>query len=98
MSQGTYGCLVGWSLALLLAWPCLVWAVSPDAFDAVQYRLDVTYDSATHTLQGSVACTTVWRGEHPLAALYFFLPPNTLSRPDPREPAVFSDLRYPYGF
>ena len=98
MSQGTYGRLVGWSLALLLAWPLLVWATTPDAWDAVQYQLDVTYDAATHTLQGVLSCTARWRGDHPLAELYFFLPPNTLSRPDPREPAAFSDLRYPYGF
>ena len=98
MSQGTYGRLVGWSLMLLLACPRLVWAATPDTFDAVHYHLDITYDAATHTLKGSVSCTAVWRGTHPLVDLYFFLPPNTLSRPDPREPAAFSDLRYPYGF
>src|ERR671924_358405 len=83
MSQGTYGRLVGWSLVLLLVWPLLVWAATPDAFDAVHYNVDVTYDAATHTLQGSVSCAAVWRGAHPLAELYFFLPPNTLSRSDP---------------
>jgi hypothetical protein len=98
MSQGTYGRLVGWSLVLLLAWPLLVWAATPDAWDAVHYHVDVTYEAATHTLHGVVSCTAMWRGDHPLAELYFFLPPNTLSRPDPREPAAFSDLRYPYGF
>jgi hypothetical protein len=75
-----------------------VWAVPPDAFDAVHYHVDVTYDAATHTLQGHLSCAAVWRGDQGLGELYFFLPPNTLSRPDPREPAVFSDLRYPYGF
>ena len=98
MSQGIYGRLVGWSLVLLLAWPLLVWAATPDAFEAVHYHVDVTYDAAAHTLQGSISCTAVWRGPYPLGDLYFFLPPNTLSRPDPREPAAFSDLRYPYGF
>jgi Peptidase family M1 domain/Omp85 superfamily domain len=98
MSQETYGRPVRWSLVLLLAWPLLAWAATPDAFDTVHYHIDVTYDAATHTLQGMVSCTAVWRGTHPLDELYFFLPPNTLSRPDPREPAAFSDLRYPYGF
>jgi hypothetical protein len=98
MSQGTYGRLVRWSLALLLAWPLCVWAASPDAFDGLHYHVDVTYDAATHTLQGSISCTAVWSGDIVLSDLYFFLPPNTLSRPDPREPAAFSDLRYPYGF
>src|SRR5215475_9445243 len=98
MSQTIYGRLMRWSLGLLLAWPLLVRAAAPDAFDAVHYHIDVTYDAATHTLQGVVSCTAVWRGTYPLSDLYFFLPPNTLSRPDPREPAAFSDLRYPYGF
>src|SRR5439155_19101075 len=98
MSQATYSRPVGWSLVLLLAWPLLVWAATPDAFEAVHYRVDVAYDATTHTLQGSLSCTAVWRGDQVLIDLYFFLPPNTLSRPDPREPAVFSDLRYPYGF
>ena len=98
MSQGTYGRPMGWSLVLLLAWPLLVWAATPDTFEAVHYQVDVTYDAAAHTLQGVVSCTAIWRGTHPLDELYFFLPPNTLSRPDPREPAAFSDLRYPYGF
>ena len=98
MSQEIYGRLMMWSLVLLLAWPLLVWAATPDAFDAVHYHVDVTYDTATHTLQGVVSCTVVWRGDHGLGDVYFFLPPNTLSRPDPRAPAAFSDLRYPYGF
>ena len=90
--------MVGWGIALLLTWPLLVWAATPEAFEAVHYDLDVAYDAATHTLQGVVSCTAVWRGAHPLSELYFFLPPNTLSRPDPREPAAFRDLRYPRGF
>jgi len=89
---------MGWGLAFLLTWPLLVWAATPTAFDAVHYDLDVHYDAAAHTLQGIASCTAVWRGAQPLVELYFFLPPNTLSRRDPREPAAFSDLRYPYGF
>jgi len=98
MSQELSGRLVRWSLVLLLAWPLLGWAATSDTFDAVHYHIDVTYDAATHTLRGMVSCTAVWRGTYPLGDLYFFLPPNTLSRPDPREPAAFSDLRYLYGF
>src|SRR5947209_19725038 len=89
---------MGWGVALLLTCPLLIWAATPAAFEAVHYDLDVAYDAPTHTLQGVVSCTAVWRGAHPLIELYFFLPPNTLSRPDPREPAAFSDLRYPHGF
>src|SRR5215471_12639192 len=90
--------ILGWGIVLLLTRPLLVWAAPPLAFEAVHYNLDVTYDAPTHTLQGVVSCTAVWQGADPLSEVYFFLPPNTLSRPDPREPAAFSDLRYPYGF
>src|SRR5262249_44408452 len=79
--------IVGWSVVLFLPWPQLVWAVPPMAFDAVHYNLDVTYDVPTHTLHGVVSCTAVWQGADPLIEVYFFPPPNTLSRPDPREPA-----------
>ena len=58
MSQGTYGRLVGWSLVLLLAWPILVWAATPDAFDAVHYQVDVTYDAAAHTRSGQASRST----------------------------------------
>src|SRR5437773_12045161 len=77
MSQGTYGRLMRWSLVLLLAWPLLAWAATPDALDAVHYHVDVTYDAATHTLHGSISCTAIGRGAHPLAELYFLLPPTT---------------------
>ena len=90
--------LRAWSLALLLAWSLAAEASTPEAFHNVHYDLDVTYDVATHTIRGSIICTAVWRGAQPLVELYFFLPPNTLSRPDPREPAVYSDLRYAAGF
>ena len=96
--QYPYVRLMKWSLVLLLAWPILMLAATPDAFEAVHYHIDVTYDVTTHTLQGMASCTAVWRGPQPLVDLYFFLPPNTLSRPDPREPAAWSDVRYPYGF
>lgn len=87
-----------WSSTLLLLWPLLARAAPPGAFEAVHYDLVVTYDAARHTLQGIATCTAVWRGPQPLVELYFFLPPNTLRRQDPREPAAFSDLRYPHGF
>ena len=32
------------------------------------------HEAATHTLQGMVSCTAVWRGTHPLDELYFFSP------------------------
>jgi hypothetical protein len=88
----------GWSLALLLVWSLLGEAAVPDAFEEARYHLDVAYDVATHTIRGHITCTAMWRGPQPLDDLYFFLPPNTLSRPDPREPAVYSDLRYAAGF
>lgn len=69
-----------------------------DGLTQVRYALDVTYEGTRHTITGQVTVTAVWRGPAPLTEVYFFLPPNTLSRPDPREPAAFSDLRYPYGF
>ena len=97
-SRGTYGRLMRWGIVLLLLWPVLAWAAPAAAFDAVHYDLAVTYDAASHTLQGIATCTALWRGAQPLVDVYFFLPPNTLSRRDPREPAAFSDLRYPHGF
>ena len=74
------------------------WSAAQEAFEAVHYQLDVRLDTATRTLQGQVTFTAVWQGEEPLTMLYFFLPPNTLQRPDPREPAAFSDIRYARGF
>ena len=74
------------------------WSAAQEAFEAVHYQLDVRLDTATRTLQGHVSFTAVWQGEQPLTMLYFFLPPNTLQRRDPREPAAFSDLRYARGF
>lgn len=74
------------------------WATVPEAFDDVQYQLRVTYDTASHTITGRVTMQTTWRGAAPLSSVYFFLPPNTLQRRDPREPAAFSDGRYPRGF
>jgi hypothetical protein len=83
----------------LVVWPLQVWATPPqDAFEAVDYHLAVRYEASSHTLQGQSALSAVWRGAQPLTSLYFFLPPNTLSRPDPREPAAFRDLRYAQGF
>jgi hypothetical protein len=64
----------------------------------VSYDLDVTYDAARYTLHGSAVIQAVWRGPQALTELYFFLPPNTLRRRDPREPAAFSDQRYVLGF
>lgn len=86
-----------WLVCLLIC-PTSGWAATHEAFQAVHYSLEVTYDAVAGTLQGQVSFTAIWHGPHPLTALYFFLPPNTLRRPDPREPAVFSDLRYARGF
>jgi hypothetical protein len=82
----------------MLACPRSGRAASQEAFEAVHYRLEVTLDPAARTLRGQVAFTAIWQGEQPLTALYFFLPPNTLRRHDPREPAAYSDLRYARGF
>jgi hypothetical protein len=73
-------------------------ATPQEAFQAVHYHLDVSLDVAARTLRGQVSFTAVWQGEQPLTVLYFFLPPNTLGRRDPREPAAYSDLRYARGF
>ena len=78
--------------------PVAVWSTPRDAFESVHYRLNVTYDPAAHSIHGQASVSAVWQGAQPLTALYFFLPPNTLSRRDPREPAAYSDLRYAKGF
>lgn len=83
---------------LVVCWPLLLHAAPSHALEEVQYHLDVTYDAASHTLAGTMMCTFVWRGPQPVTHVYFFLPPNTLQRRDPREPAAFHDLRYPHGF
>jgi hypothetical protein len=82
----------------MLACPRPGLAAPEEAFQAVHYRLEVTLDTTARTLRGQVAFTAVWQGEQPLTVLYFFLPPNTLGRRDPREPAAYSDLRYARGF
>ncbi len=94
----SYGRMVTLGLALFLVWPGLVLATTPEAFEAVHYDLEMTYEGRSPTLQGRVTLTATWHGPQPLTDLFCFLPPNTLSRPDPREPAAFSDLRYPTGF
>jgi hypothetical protein len=73
-------------------------ATPQETFQAVHYHLDVSLDTAARTLRGQVSFTVIWQGEEPLTVLYFFLPPNTLGRRDPREPAAYSDLRYARGF
>jgi Peptidase family M1 domain/Omp85 superfamily domain len=85
-------------LAGLLVWPMAGRAATPEAFQEVHYQLEVTYDATARTIQGQVTFTAVWQDAEPLTGLYFFLPPNTLRRLDPREPAAFSDLRYARGF
>ncbi len=69
-----------------------------EGFDAVRYQLDVTYDPDDQVIRGKATISTLWKGRSPLTDLYFFLPPNTLSRRDRREPAAYSDLRYAKGF
>jgi hypothetical protein len=81
-----------------LTWPGVVGAQSQDAFTSVRYHIEATYDPATHDIEGQATISAVWNGAEPLTALYLFLPPNTLSRRDPREPAAYADLRYAKGF
>jgi hypothetical protein len=85
-------------LGLVLGAPMSGQATPQEAFQAVHYHLEVTLDAAARTLQGRLSFSAVWHGEHALTVLHFFLPPNTLRRRDPREPAAFSDLRYARGF
>jgi hypothetical protein len=74
------------------------WATLPEAWQEVQYRLEISYNVDTHSIDGVASIHATWHGLQPVTALHFFLPPNTLQRRDPREPAVFSDSRYPKGF
>ncbi len=89
---------------LLVVWPAgLTWpgmaASQPQvAFTSVRYHMEAAYDPASHDIEGQVTISATWHGAEPLAALYLFLPPNTLSRQDPREPAAYTDLRYARGF
>lgn len=69
-----------------------------ETYETIHYCLDVSYEASQRTIQGQLSVSAIWRGSQPLTSLYFFLPPNTLSRPDPREPAAFRDLRYARGF
>ena len=57
MSQRLYSRMVEWSIALLLAWPLCVWAALPEAFEAVHYDLDVTYDDPVRPVEGNYART-----------------------------------------
>ena len=85
-------------MAFLFVLPPSSWASSQGSFQEVHYRFEVTYDATERIIQGHVSFEALWQGNHPLTVLYFFLPPNTLRRRDPREPAAFSDLRYAMGF
>lgn len=53
--------------------PAVVWSMPQNAFEAVHYRLDVTYDPTAHSIHGQVSVSAVWQGAQPLTALYFFL-------------------------
>ena len=83
---------------LYLIWPFWGWGAPQHTFESVHYDLDVTYHAKRRVLHGHADIQAVWLGSSPLTELYFFLPPNTLSRRDPREPAAFSDQRYVLGF
>ena len=97
LTRAFYACwlLLTW---LGFAWPQAADTRSEASFTSVRYDIDVSYDAAAHDIEGQVTISAVWHGAEPLAALYLFLPPNTLSRLDPREPAAYADLRYAQGF
>lgn len=85
-------CLAGFTA------PVLAGATPTAGFESVHYQLDVTYDPTAQVITGKAAISATWQGSAPLTELYFFLPPNTLSRRDKREPAAYGDLRYAKGF
>lgn len=87
---------VVWSVGL--TWMGVAGAQPHAAFTSVRYHIEVAYDPTAHNIDGQVTIRAVWNGAEPLAALYLFLPPNTLSQRDPREPAAYADLRYARGF
>jgi hypothetical protein len=68
------------------------------AWTSVRYHIEAAYDPSTHDIESQATISAIWNGAEPLAELYLFLPPNTLSRRDPREPAAYADLRYAKGF
>ncbi len=84
--------------AIWLTWPDVAESQTQAAFTSVHYHLEAAYDPITHDIEGRVTIRAIWNGAEPLAALFLFLPPNTLSRLDPREPAAYADLRYAKGF
>ena len=97
LARVLYLCLL--LLGLLgLIWPQAAGAQPEAAFASVRYDIEAAYDPTTRDIVGQATIRAVWNGAEPLAALYFFLPPNTLSRLDPREPAAYADLRYAQGF
>ncbi len=81
-----------------LTWPEMAEALPRAAFTSVRYHMEASYNPITHEIEGQTTINAVWNGDEPLVALYLFLPPNTLSRRDPREPAAYTDLRYAKGF
>jgi hypothetical protein len=95
--QTIWRCGLLW-LGLLCVMPSVSRAASQGSWEAVHTRLEVLYDAAERTIQGHASFAAVWRGRQPLRMVYFFLPPNTLRRRDPREPAAITDLRYARGF
>lgn len=94
--------LLCWLLLVMLpvglTWPGVARSQPQVAFTSVRYHIEVIHDPGTHEIEGQATISAMWNGAEPLAALYLFLPPNTLSRQDPREPAAYADLRYAQGF
>ena len=54
---------------LCLMWSLPGWAMVHDAFHAVQYNLDVTYDAAARTIRGHVSMNAIWRGPQDMALM-----------------------------
>lgn len=97
------GFLRSFCCLILVIWPTgLTWAGMAasqlQTWTSVRYHIEATYNPTTHDIEGQATVSAIWNGAEPLASLYLFLPPNTLSRQDPREPAAYADLRYAQGF
>jgi hypothetical protein len=86
--------VVGW---LGPSWSGVAESQPQVALTSAHYQIEAAYDPTIHHLEGQVTISAIWNGAEPLDALYVFLPPNTLSRLDPREPAAYADLRYAKG-
>jgi hypothetical protein len=79
-----------------LALASLLALARPPALQAEHYDLDLSFDPATSTVQGTAAIS--FEAEEAPGGAYLLLHDNLLSRRNPRDNGLLEDLQYARGF